>query len=149
MSIFTKKKKFNEIPLEAAKEQVKVFLEFYEIDPEEDGSNQAHRESLEASVKRLTKHVMKGRVEITEADDGRIKILQRLQFKSEGVTELEYKLVGGNAKKNMKNAEDNDLSGKIYNLVGAMTGISGKAIANLEALDLSAVECLGVLFLAQ
>ena len=141
------KKQITKIPREDAEKQVDLFLNFYDIDSEEDASNKAHRESLDASIKKLVKHVMRGRVEITDNGDGGINVLQRLKFPVNDVNELEYKVVGGVAKKQMKNADESDQHGKIYSLVGSLTGWNGNSIAKLQGVDISAVECLGVLFL--
>ncbi len=140
------KPKKNSLPKDVAEKQVDLFMRFYDIDPVEDAANKRHRESLQASLNRLVKHVMRGRVEITLVDN-KIKILQRLEYPINDVKELEYNIVGGIARTQMKNAEEGDEHGKIYSLVGSLTGWTGNSIAKLISVDISVVECLGVFFL--
>jgi len=137
----------NIIPRDSAEQQVDLFLDFYDIDTDEDASDTNHRNMLKASKNKLIKHVMRGRVEISENDDGDVVVKQTLKFPVNDVDHLEYKVLGGIAKKQMKNAEDSDYSGKVYNLCGSLTGWTGNSIAKLKGVDLSVVECLGALFL--
>lgn len=136
----------NKIPKENAEDQVQLFLDYYDIDPEEDAANKAHMESMKASIKKLVKHVARGRLEISQGKDG-IEITQFIQFPINDVSELKYKVLTGRNKGQMKNADEADQHGKIYSLVGSLTNWTGDSIAKLQGVDISVVECLGVLFL--
>ena len=136
-----------QLSYEAAKDQVDLFLDYYDIEPEVDAESSDHRAQLLNAIHRLTKHVMKGRVEIS-MEGNKIKVIQKLKFPVNDVNSLEYKVCGGVARSEMKHADQNDMNGKIYNMVGSLTNWTGNSIKKLEGVDISAVECLGMLFLA-
>ena len=136
----------NKLPREIAEKQVDLFLDFYDIDIEEDATDTQNRNALNAAKRKLVKHVMRGRIEIT-GDDDDLKVKQIFKTPVNDVSELNYKVIGGVAKKQMKNAEDSDISGKIYALIGSLTGWNGNSVAKLTGVDMSAVESLGLLFL--
>lgn len=140
------------IPRLESEKQVQVFLDYYDLDPEKDGEDDEHTKVLTNSAKRLVRHIMAGRVEVVIDDDkdGDLKVTQHLQCRRPGgqIETLEYKVVEGSAKRQMKNADEKDHIGKIYSVAASLCGTSINAISKIRGVDLSAVECLGVLFLA-
>ena len=135
------------LPKEDAIKQVDLFLDYYDIEPEIDAEDSTHRAQLLNSVQRLTKHVMKGRVEITENDKGDIEILQILKRPINDVSQLTYKVLGGVAKQEIKHTDDKDPMGKVYAIMGSLSEWPGRKIAQLKSVDMSAVECIGALLL--
>ena len=147
MSLFNKNKNKNVIGRDDAEKQVEIFVDYYDIEVGEEGTNPDHQENIDASLKKLVRHVESGRLEISLDDEQKIEIIQHIK-KSEGdVKQLKYKILNGRAKKEMKNAKDGDFHGKMYALVGSLCGTSGNGLANLTGSDLSVCECLGALFL--
>jgi hypothetical protein len=48
----------------------------------------------------------------------------------------------------MKTAEEGDTFGKIYSMMGSLSNLSGTKISELKGVDISVIECLGLLFLS-
>jgi len=132
----------NVISRESAEEQIDVLLEYYDLDDDDIGN--AEKESgLDMTKHKLIKHIMKGRLEISESEDG-LSVIQHLRSGKEDMT---YQEICGRHKIQMKNNSQDDWFGKMYSLVGSMTGVGSKAIENLKGVDMSVCECLGAIFL--
>ena len=129
----------NKIPEDAAQKQVDILIDYYELDDE--------KELIKLVRPDLIKHVMRGRIEISMGDNNRLAVRQTFKFpvgESEG---LDYKVINGVSKKQMKASSKSDHE-KMYSLMGSLAGVSGESISRLEGVDLSAMECLANLFLS-
>lgn len=147
MPLFNREKKKNIIGLEDAEKQVAIFVDYYDLEIGEEGTNPDHQENIEAALKKLVRHVMAGRLEIELDENDKIQITQHIKKGDGDMKTLKYRVLNGQAKKEMKNAKDGDFHGKMYAMVGSLAGTSGNGIANLTGSDLSVCECLGALFL--
>jgi hypothetical protein len=129
----------NVIQQEDAQKQVDLLIEYYDLDPE--------KEELRKIIPDLTRHIMRGRVEITEDAEGEIHVRQNFRKPVNDTTGLNYNVINGVNKTQMKTDTKSDFA-KIYAMVGSMTGWSGMKISQLKGVDNQVVETLGALFLA-
>jgi hypothetical protein len=139
----------NIISEEMAQEQIDLFLEFYEIDLD-DLDNEDLKDALSISIKKVFKAIRKGRLEIIEVEDSvHVKqILKKKKPEKLPSNEVIYKELEGVAKVNMKSRDPEDQYGKIYALLGSLSGLGTPIITQFKSTDLSIAECLGALFLA-
>lgn len=141
----------NKVSRENAEAAVDEFFEYYEIDPEDeeaDGKNQ-----LIKAKKKIIKSVMAGRLEFKlETDKKGVEkmiVYQHLKTPfSNGTTMFRYRNMSGQAKTAMKSAGDNDSAGKIQSLMGYLSGTSSSIIADMQDVDYSMAESLGIVFLS-
>lgn len=131
---------------DAALAQMQIFLDYYDIAPDE-LENQAQREAVESAVNRIVRGIRKGQVEISDGKDGDISVIQHLKYPPGEVKEIQYSVLKGIHKSQMDNKKMDQNYGKIHTLIGALSGLGESAIRNLKAVDLSIAESLGALFL--
>ena len=126
---------------EAAREQLNMLYDYYEIDfdelPKELGT------ALKATDLKLLKSVRIGRVEISMDEQNVIKVVQNIR----NGDPLIYREIDGQAKVAMGGKDEKDHYGKAYALMGSLCGLGETAIIKLKSHDLSVVECLGTVFL--
>lgn len=142
-----KKRKFEsniqyQISEESAMDVLQKILDYYEIDPYDMGDDSTQK-IFEASLGRALKAIRQGRLKVDDIEG--LKITQTFKDSSEA---LEYQIISGKHKMAMSGIKDDDNYGKIYALVGSMTGVGQTGIANLKGADLSLCEVLGALFLS-
>jgi hypothetical protein len=137
------------ISKESAEQQLALLLDYYCIDMEEldsfDGDDIDVQKAVRQCCNKLTKFICNGLIEITDGDNG----LQITQHLRKGGEPINYGIVNGKCKMQMKHASEKDYHGKIYHLLGAMSKKGFHVISSLEGPDLSAAETLGTIFLAQ
>jgi len=134
----------NKISEENATAQLQVLLDYYDIDFA-DFEDDKLRQAMTHASKKLVKAIQKGRLEIVESDG--ITIRQHLKNPSGEVSVLTYREVDGTSKVAMKSKGDGDNYGKIYAMMGSLSGLGDVAIQKLKGVDLALVENLGTLFL--
>jgi len=127
---------------EAARDQLNLFTEYYDIELEDIPEKQV--EAYEASVNRIIKGIRKGKIEIKD-DDG-IKIIQTVGKEGADQT-LVYGEISGRTKLAMAKKSETDGYGRIYALCGSLTGSGEGGILKLKGADLGLCECIGALFL--
>jgi hypothetical protein len=127
---------------QSAEDQLNLFLEYYELMEEDIPETQ--KSAFISACKRIIKAIRLGRLEITNVDG--IKIVQTLKNPIGESQTIEYGRIVGKAKIAMKGKVDDDY-GKMYALLGSLSGLGEVAIQKLEGPDLSIAECLGLLFL--
>lgn len=130
---------------EVAEEQLETFLDFYDIDI----ASIDHKEvqaGLKLSASKVKRAIRKGKLSVELAGDS-IKVIQT--FKNTEGTEdtIDYTVIAGRHKVAMKDKSDTDNYGKIYALMGSLSGLGEKAILKLKGADLGLVESLGGLYL--
>jgi hypothetical protein len=123
-----------------AEDQVNLLLDYYDIELA-DINNDAQRDAVESALTKLRRGVRRGLLEIKEQDGLKVTQILRNQEK------IEYCELDGRAKLAMKNKKDTDGHGRIFAIMGYLSGLGESAIICLKANDLSIVECLGVIFL--
>lgn len=133
---------------QVAMEQLDGLMDYYDLDLN-DIKNSAQRDAVESAYNRLVKAVRKGNLEFSPeaTKDKNIKIVQHLKKPIGESGTIEYRELDGKAKVAMKDKSDTDYYGRIYSLLGSLSGLGETAITGLKGSDLSVAECLGVLFL--
>jgi hypothetical protein len=131
---------------ESATAEFNRFMEYYEIDVSgaSEGAPDDFVEMIEPAVNRIIKAIRLGRLEI--GDDG-CTLVQTLRNPPGEATTITYGEVSGKAKVAMKGKDINDHFGRMYSMLGSMSGLGESAIMGLKSVDLSLAESLGVLFL--
>ena len=131
----------NIISQEAAEAQTDLLLEFYDID-EEDSAGVTN------AVKTLQKVIKRGHLSIDENDEGEVHCTMTVtRPKGEMPGTITFGVVGGRCKKAMKNCSDTDTYGRIYAMMGALSGLGESKIMSLVGRDLGVVHSLGLVFL--
>ena len=126
---------------ESAKDQLQVFYDHYDIDLDslpEDG-----KANLKLATDRLVRAIRTGHLEFMK--DGTIKQILRSPLGE--CPEIIYGELSGNNKLAMKSKATTDLYGRIYALLGSLSGLGETAITKLKGADLSIAESVGILFL--
>lgn len=120
---------------ESAAEQLELFMDYYDVDMNDIPT--AQRDAVDIACRKVSKAIRRGKIEIRNTDG-----LQVVQMVKE--TELVYGELTGRAKIAMGDKTD---YGKIYALLGSLSGAGETAIQKLKGADLSIAECIGMLFL--
>lgn len=127
---------------ESAETQIDIFCDYYDIDRNELPESQA--EAVDTSIKKISRAIRYGTVEISLNDDDDAVVTQIVQTKDGSETKIVYGVLSGKNKKAMSKQED---YGKIYSLLGSLSGLGETAISKLKGAHLSVAECIGMLFL--
>jgi hypothetical protein len=130
---------------ESARKTFDEFIDYYEIDPEDIKETEA-KNGLERVVEKMIKYIRLGRVEIKIEKEG-MKVIQHLKRPPGEMKEIEYGEISGRNKTQMKDKNPNDFHGRLYAMMGSLSGLGEKAMLDLKGVDLALVECLGALFL--
>lgn len=132
-----KKKNENKLSEESAKTQLDLLFDYYGVDIDN------FQEEQKSTTAELIAAIRAAKVEIKEQEDDVVAI----QTLRSGQT-LEYKgLCLADAKIAMKAAKSDDQYGKIYALLGSLSGVGIEGIKKLAPSDLSIAESLGLVFL--
>lgn len=126
---------------ENAEEIFQQFLDYYDISMDDfEGSQE---KAAFQSKRKLINTIRKGLLEIKIGED--IEVIQKLtKHKADSLT---YTEVSAAAKMTMDKTGENEQYGKIYTLLGSLSGLGLTAIMSLKGKDLSVAECLGFFFL--
>ena len=123
-----------------ARDQLDILLDYYDI--ELNKLTDDLKSSVDQSVEKLIRAVRRGQLQIKNDDD--LKVTQHMK---KGDSVIEYGILSGRSKTAMANKKDTDYHGRIYAMLGSMSGMGETAILSLTGSDLSVAESLGILFL--
>lgn len=128
---------------ESAKEAIKQFLGFYDIDLDEAGM------FLQLACGDLIKHVRTGRVEIVaDIEKDSIKVVQNLKYKIDNLSKLEYGELHGSHKIQLgKNAKADNVTERQFVLLASLANENVLTFHKLRRGDVSVAETLGTIFL--
>lgn len=129
---------------EVAQDQLSILFDYYDLCIEDCTDGMA--EALKGASKRLIKSIRRGNLEISQ-DDG-LTVTQNLVRPPAGAKTITFRVIDGKAKIAMADKKDSDNYGKIYAMMGSLSGIGETGIKALRGQDLSLVESLGTVFLA-
>ena len=136
---------------EAAESEVKKILKYYELDID-DIEDKEQKKFIKANYDRLIKAARLGRLEV-KIEKG-ISVIQHCRLIDEkgnsnalGET-ITYKEINGEAKSATAGKEATDLYGRIYAVMGSLSGVGEDGIKKLKGVDLSLCEVLGAIFLS-
>jgi hypothetical protein len=134
------------ISKESAEEHFKIFLDYYEIDLDEEDDDEV-RSANKSIKKKIVKAIQLGRIEFKEENDT-LNVYQHLKHSIQGIeSPLVYKEPTGYSKIAMKESGKEDQYGKLYHLLGGMCGHGKAPFLKMRGKDLSVAESLGLLFL--
>lgn len=128
----------NTISAEVAKEQLDSLVEYYDIDIESDDVDQAR--ARQSACDKVIRAIRAGRLEINKET---MVVVQTLKNDNK----LTYRELDGKAKVEMGKRSNDDTHGKIYSLLGSLSGVGFNGITALKGKDLTLAESLGILFL--
>lgn len=131
------------ISKESAEKEFEKFIDFYDVDLEVLDDDQ--REMFKSAQKKTIGAIMKGRVEFITDGDGRVVIHQHLR--KEGSSVVKYGVLIGTAKNSIKSGKNKSDYGRLYALMGSLSGIAEYQISKFEGSDLTTMEALATLFL--
>jgi hypothetical protein len=149
----------NEVPTQkisndVAEDELTRFLEYYDLDPEEDEDVE---ELLKRYGARLVRAIRNGHIELEEDDNGRLFVLQHLRCKHKVLGDtIRYKPLSAKAKIAMKDGMTANRKGqmkqrgsndRMYRLLGSLAGLENSAVQLVEGPDVGLMEILGALFL--
>jgi len=130
---------------DAAKNELKKMLDYYEIDIDEIEDKDLKRAIMQG-YDRLIKAVRLGRLEI-KLESG-IQVIQYRRADEDKSDPIIYREIDGVAKSEMAGKAADDNYGKAYALMGSLSGLGEAAIKKLKSVDLSLAEVLGLIFLS-
>jgi hypothetical protein len=136
---------------EAAKAQVQLMLDYYEIDFDDIESKKI-RNAQKTSAKKMQKAIEKCRVEVRLSGDD-LLIDQKLKHpfdranggRFEATT---FKTLSGQAKIRLKDRDENDNYGQVYALMGGLCGEPDSTMQSFKGVDLATLEAIASIFLA-
>jgi len=132
---------------EVAQNEFQNVLDFYDIDFD-DIKEERVKNGMESSMRKIIRAIRKGNLTIKENPEGVPIIIQTLRRRQDKMPEtIEYGEPGGKAKIAMSKAADNDHYGKLYALLGSISGLGHAKITMLKGVDMSLAECIGTIFL--
>lgn len=129
---------------QVARENLQLFYDYYEFSIDDIKGDS--RKAVDNSETRLIRAIQKGRLKISE-DEAGLKITQLLKNPTGDVKEIGYSEISGQSKLAMKGKGEDDNHGRMYALLGSLSGLGEMAFAKLKGVDLSIAECLGLYFL--
>jgi hypothetical protein len=147
------------ISKEVAEEQFEEFLEYYDLDPEDDTSEEGNiKIAVEACRGKMIKAFHRGWFELEKDDRVRLFVNHNLRCKLRDDTSvLRYRPLNVKAKIAMKSGvrqarrgEEKTAQGnheQIYSLLASLAGIDKSKIKQIEGPDVGLMEYLGGLFL--
>jgi hypothetical protein len=140
---------------ESAEEQLGIFNEWYDIDPEDFSEmaegNQAAQNAFKVVSRKLIRAIRKGYLEIREekGKDGSptLVVEQVLSRPIEDVERVKYREVTGLARTAVKTKEGDNDTLRNYKLLGILSGEDYKLFQKLRGADIGVTDCLGFLFM--
>ena len=127
----------NKISRDTAEGTFQEFLDYYDIAIDEVTEDQAN--AWKPSEQKIIKAIMRGRLEIVTDDN--FLIIQHLK----GGEKVEYKEITGKSKVVMD--KEKGEYGKMYALLGSLSGLGQTAIKKMNGRDVSLAETIGFFFL--
>lgn len=143
------------ISKESAEEQLGIFNEWYDIDPEDFSEiaegNQAAQNAFKVVTRKLIRAIRKGYLEIREESgkDGSPTLIveQSMSRPIEDVGKVSYREVTGLARSAVKVSDSDNDTMKTYKLLGVLSGEDYRLFQKLRGADIGVCDCLGFLFM--
>ena len=129
---------------EAARAQVQIILDHYQIDVEGIPDSKV-KAATEGALEKLVTFARAGLFEVAASP---FKITQHLQQAPGDVKDIAYPELAGKHKVAMDAHDPNAMYQRIYAMMGSLCELGGDALKRLSGIDLSCMECLGMLFLS-
>jgi hypothetical protein len=130
------------IARDVAEQQVELFFEYYDLDP--DFIPDAIKSMMEMHRMGLIKAIMRGRLSIEESGSG-IKVIQIPKKEICGKKRIEYRELDARAIKASRRADDPEMG--LFALMAALGGVPEDELDDMEPHDRRVVKDLGNCFL--
>lgn len=127
---------------ESARKELQKFYDYYEVEKSDLSSDS--QKALEGVESVVIKGFQNGYFEIVESDKG-FCVMQRLKSNPEDT--FTYKELNGEAKLAMSSKKEDDVSGRIYAMLGSLSGEGAAVIAQFKSSDLKRAEHFGSILL--
>lgn len=131
------------ISKQSAADQMKIFLDFYDIDQNDIVIEQGP-EAIETILNRLIRAISTGNIEI---QDNGAKVVQHLKKPIGELSTITYGELSATNKMAMDGLAANKNNAKVLALMGSLAGVPGSALMNIKGVDLSIMERLFTLFM--
>lgn len=124
---------------EVAEKQLQGFLDYYEVDISHI-ELEAQRSAVRGACDKLIRAIEAGRLELNPDEGTAVVHLKN-------GTALTCCELNGKAKVEMSRRPETDMHGRIYALIGSLSGVGFNGIQEMKGRDLVVVENLGIVFL--
>ena len=142
---------------ESAQEQIGLFNEWYDIDPEDFCADEVveANKNLKASylyaIRKLNRAIRKGRLEIRE-ETGKsgepVLIVEQILSRPIGDLEkIQYKELSGIVRSTIKYEESDNETRRTYKMLGILSGEGYKFFHGLKGADIGVADSLGFLYM--
>ena len=136
------KKAENVLTEEVARDHLKLFTDFYDIDIS-NMKDKTQKNAIDETMDKIVGFIRRGLLEI-KFDDGKLSVVQKLNNSDKT---MPYAILSGKHKIVMDDNSNENNYTRMYQLVGSLTNLGSKAISSLTGPDLKLAEHLAVLFL--
>lgn len=151
MANFKKRQRKKEFKLsaEVAQEQLEIFLDYYELYPDEFETD-AQRDLYDMHCGNLIKGIRTGRLEISETD-GQLKVIQNTKNVLEsgpivyGLLTFKSKMQGSGVRDENQSPEA-IMPRRNASILGELSGLGVEGISKLSGVDMSLAESLAFLY---
>jgi hypothetical protein len=124
---------------EAAQEQIREFLDFYDVGVDEDAEE---AKAQERNLNKVADYFRRGLLENDRDKDGDLTVIQHL----ESGDKITYATIKPRYKKVTDRYKRDEYVAKTYALMGAVSGLGEKIMELKSQRDLAVVEALSTLF---
>ena len=131
---------------QGAETEIQKIFDYYEIDPDEI-EDKDQKKFVKANFDRVIKAARLGRLEVMNDEKG-FRVIQHLRDDKDRSNSLTYREIDGNAKTATAGKDEKDFYGRIYAVMGSLSGLGEGGIKKLKGVDLSLCEVLGAIFLS-
>lgn len=130
---------------ESAAAVIQKILDKYNIDMEADFPSEEDRKDFNRFLGKIIKAARLGLLEVKDDDKG-FKVIQHMQSGNKDA-DLVYREIDGQAKIASAGVAKGDNYGRIYSIMGSLSGVGSAGIEKLKGFDLSVCEALFNVFL--
>lgn len=141
--LLKKDQQTNKISDESADEQIKMLLDYYDVDPSK--MPEDSQKVIETNLTTIKDSIKSGICEIKKNESGDVHIIHYRPGKTP--SQIVYKTLTGRAKIAMGPKKQTDAYGRIYALMGIISGLGEDFITDLPASELKITEAIGLFFL--
>ena len=131
------------IVLEQAEAEFKRFADEWDIDDNVESMSGEDRESFEQVQKRIIKQIVKGNAVVDEGGN----ITYTLKHPLGSISEVQFRVPGGDAYMAMDKFKDRQSIHKLYAFMGSMTKQPPALFSNMDGRDIKFCQGVALLFL--
>ena len=130
---------------EAAKDQLEILLDYYDIDKNDIEIEQGP-EALQTLMNGLVRAIRKGRLEISLGEESKMVVTQNLKFPPGDAKEIIYGIVGQKAKMAMDRVKSSREQERKCAFMSSLAGLAPGGVDKFVAVDMGTMDRLATLF---